>query len=182
MTHALAAQLSNHNPAQLAHHLKDTYYRPIQRLCGDTLRYTTQLSQAGLMKPTFLYRSLCQKLVEQISMYLEFRETQLSDLVRHQHEYCKLNNSLIKENEQNIREEAESISCRHLQRQIKELMFRLHTVGEPLYSRTGHIKPYEALRAIMLDIDTNTTMLFYLEETLLVPKIAATQNLHHHAC
>jgi hypothetical protein len=179
MTHTLAAQLSKHSPAQLVHHLQETYYSPLRRLCDDTLRHTAQLSHAGLMKPTFLYRSLSQKLIEQLRLYLDFRDAQLSELVMHQHEYCKLKSSLIREYSENGIEESESISCRKLQRQIKELMFRLHTIGEPLYSRAGHIKPYEALRAIMLDIDTNTTMLFYLEEALLIPKIAVQQDAHH---
>ncbi len=180
MASILFAQYSSYSLKELIQKLDKDYYATLSAMCNNALQYANSLQEEESHNATSLYVSMSYKLLQQIKDLLTVRNSvvfpyidELDQKLREGHDCrncsgkCHVGHNM----------QLETLKGTH--KGIKEILFRLHMVALPLYSKTDYPDSYKVLRNEITVIDTVLTELFYLEESALIPKVMEVQKSIH---
>jgi hypothetical protein len=165
------------NLQPLIERLDKSYYDTIISLCASAQKYAQKLQELEVQNSTSQYVVLCNKLIEEIRLYISNKKEHLVPYVRSIYEKekdghdCKncSGSSCSAQHEMHLNE------LSHSHRQLKEIISRVQMVALPLYSETMYPDVYRLLRNHMALIENTLTELFSIEETRLIPKIIESQ-------
>lgn len=166
----------------LLNRLDTEYYAHIILLCDRALLHIAELHDGDVHQTASLYTSLSKKLIGQVEQYVRLRRyallpylIELMDKEDAGHDCRDCGSSCT------IRHSAQIVGITRAHNKIKETLYRVQSVAIPLLTPAVHAEAYLALRNDMMQLDTQLTHLFYLEETCLMPAIIEAQkNIHAH--
>jgi hypothetical protein len=160
----------------LTERLNRDYYEVIDELCKPAATHASaiqELPETENNANTTLYINLCIKLIEEIRFQIRMRRQivipylhQLLRILKNKSpcENVFVHNILI----------ADTVKEAH--DKIREILSRLQQLAKPLYLDIAQPLPYKILRNEIMIIETALTELFYLEETILLPRAMEVQD------
>jgi hypothetical protein len=160
----------------LTERLNRDYYEVIDELCKPAATHASaiqELPETENNANTTLYINLCIKLIEEIRFQIRMRRQivipYLHQLLR------KLNNKSPCENGF-VHNSLIADTVKEAHDKIREILSRLQQLAKPLYLDIAQPLPYKILRNEIMIIETALTELFYLEETILLPRAMEVQD------
>lgn len=165
---------------ELVYKLHENYYSALQQICDQAMTPAVLLHKQSQRNSTLLYASLSVKLIEQIEDLTRNRVSTivpyLYDLARKNSEGHDCRNCTGK---CRIGHADPLLSLKSSHKNIKEILYRLHTIAIPLYSDICYPEEYSDLRNNIAMIDFLLTKLFFIEEAYLIPSILNAQQTIH---
>lgn len=162
-------------------YLEKEYYTPIEASCEKVEEYITELHEGDVHQEASLYTSLSKKLTGQVAQYIKMRRfgllpyiTELLEKEDNGHDCRSCSSSC------SIRHGSQLVAVRESHQKIKETLYRVLSVATPTtYSDTRHDTAHRHLREAMRHLNTMLAGVFFLEESLLIPKIQEAQKAIH---
>ena len=156
--------------------LDTDYYTLLEELCKKAT--SLSLKHPTDYESTEIYTNLCMGIIQQIKQIVEERKAvivpymnELSEKSSSGHDCqncsggCKVNHSF----------HLKQLEDSHYN--IREMLHRLQKLALPLYSEEQYSNAYKLLRNEMLLIDTTISEMFFIEESLLIPKMFDAKNI-----
>ena len=150
--------------------LEKDYYSLLEELCQKATGFS--LKHPNDYETTEIYTNLCIGIIEQIKQIVEERKkviipymNELAEKSSIGHDCqncsggCKVNHSF----------HLKQLEDSHYS--VREMLHRLQKLAIPLYSEEHYSNAYRSLRNEMLLIDTTISEMFFIEESLLIPKM-----------
>jgi len=150
--------------------LEKDYYSVLEELCKKASSFS--LKRAADYHVTEIYTNLSIVIIEQIKNIIEERKkvivpymNELLEKSSSGHDCqncsggCKVNHSF----------HLKQLEDSHYN--VREMLHRLQKLAIPLYSEEQYSNAYRSLRNEMLLIDTTISEMFFVEESLLIPKM-----------
>ena len=177
-------EFSNKSSKEIVERLDERYYEPLDKLCSNAglnaIKLKTQTSIEEEKPTTSIYANICLALIEEIKHTVHLRKSSIVPYVDELtkktidgHDCANCSTGCAVKHASKIPQIEES----HFT--IKEMVGRLERVATPLYSDTIHTNIYKTLRNEMAVIQSNLSELFFIEESVLMPKILEEQKSIH---
>ena len=156
--------------------LDKEYYDILEALAKQAGEYSYKLREKDQQREAEIYTGLSGKLAEEVKHYVRMRKGRVlpyvltlteKDATGHDCTNCS--------GGCNVKHSAQLLEIEESHQHLRELLYRLNKVAPPIYTNTPFAELYQTLRNEMLIIDTTLTELFFLEESVLIPKIIEAQ-------
>lgn len=160
----------------LAEELHLNYYDILAGLLSQATLMLEELKRADLHQTAHTYIETCAEVLDCMKQYLHGRKEQLvpylqelhsKDAAGHDCRYCK--------GGCDVPHFAHLMNLQESHGKLRKLFYELQSAALPLYSPMLYPAVYRKLREEMMLIDTIARELFYIEESVVMPKIVQSQ-------
>ncbi|RYZ55277.1 MAG: hypothetical protein EOP49_03150 [Sphingobacteriales bacterium] len=180
MARTLFSQLYKEDLTELTQRLEKEYYNEIDAVCKHAARHAAELEETESHPSSILYITLCVKLIDEIRFHIRLRKDltipylyTLAQKATGSHD-CRTCSGVCK-----VQHTLQMQNLREAHHRISELLERIQQLTKPLYLENDSPLNYKILRNEVMIIDNALTDLFYIEESVLIPKVAELQNAIH---
>ncbi len=152
------------------------YYDIIEALCKTSTANAKKLTELEIHQPTSQYILLCNKLVTEISEYIENRKGYFIDYIKELHEKQEASHNCSNcSGKCHLQHDAKLMELTESHMRIKEILSRLQMMSLPLHSETIYPDAYRVLRNQMVLLENSLTELYFIEGTYMIPKVMEAQ-------
>jgi len=176
MSDLLSLKYQKENLPALLDSMEKEYYSVIKELCIEASLHASELKKIPVPHAIEHYSEICSSLINEIDGHVNLRREvfmpyvqALTHKLNENHDcgicsgHCISEYSLLVE------------KIRDSHQKIKDILFLLEKDAKPYYLDKTQLLPYKVLRNEIMIMETALSELFYIEETVLIPKIIEAQ-------
>jgi hypothetical protein len=183
MNQMLLGGYDKYDLMSLIEKLDENFYETTNTLCSKSFAMVNELKKIELNQANSNYILLYDKLVHEISNFIQTRKQYFMPYLRELYTKDTTNhNCSTCSGKCSVQHTAKLIELKESIKWVHSVLNKLQMMSLPLYSETKYTDTYKALRSEMAALENSLSELFFIEETYLVPRVSAAQtkiNVHN---